>query len=278
MFTVRLRNAPASLLATTVQFGDTLLRELTLNSIADDAFDGAGPLHGSHIDLGPIMDAVRAAAEAGAASVDVDVPLPAGCGAAAVHRLSLIEEADALAREGTLLTVAELPEVTACRRWLLGEIASQEAGGQPVVWQLPAPLPAPRRAAPLPAAEVARLDQVGTAAIVADDANQIIYVNAEAGRLLGWPVPELTGRRLITIVPPDLREAHLAGFSRFLLTREPRLLGQPLVLPALRRDGSQVDVVLLITLIDTAEGRPTFLAELFPAHTPSASGDEALNA
>jgi PAS domain S-box-containing protein len=103
------------------------------------------------------------------------------------------------------------------------------------------------------------------AAIVADEANRIIHVTAEAGRLLGWAPDDLVGRRLLTIVPPAMREAHLAGFGRYLMTRQPHLLGRRVVLPVLRGDGSQVDVAVVIDEMDVGTGVLAFVAQMTPA-------------
>lgn len=257
-FTLRLRGAPSSLLATTVQYGDTLLRELVFASLAEEGEQGSW--QAPHIDLAPVLDAIHAAAAGAATCVDVDIALPAGSGSAASRRMTLIEEADQMAREGRLLTIPELPEVSACRRWLLQEIAAQEEGAEPVAWTLPDP-PAPARPVTALAHEHrAHLDQLGTPALIADEANRILYANAGAGELLGWDPAALSGRRLVTIVPRRLREAHLAGFGRFLLTRHPRLIGQQIDVPALRHDGSEVPVALTITLLDVGAGPLTFLA------------------
>lgn len=257
-FTLRLRGVPAKLLATTLQYGDTLLRELVFASLSEEGEDASW--QAPHIDLAPVLDAVRAAAGGGVACVDVDVALPAGSGSAAFQRLTLIEEADQMAREGLLLTIPELPEVSACRRWLLQEIAAQEDGTAPVPWSLPDP-PGPLPSVAAPARQHrAHLDQLDTPALIADEANRILYANADAEGLLGWEPRALNGRRLITIVPHRLREAHLAGFGRFMLTREPRLIGQQVDVPALRQDGSEIPVALTITLLDVGAGPLTFLA------------------
>lgn len=89
-----------------------------------------------------------------------------------------------------------------------------------------------------------------------------MYANAGTGELLGWDPTALSGRRLVTIVPHRLREAHLAGFGRFLLTRQPQLIGAQVDVPALRRDGTEVPVSLTITVLDVGAGPLTFLAVL----------------
>src|SRR5690348_6296485 len=87
-------------------------------------------------------------------------------------------------------------------------------------------------------------DNLGDAVVAADAAQRIVYVNAAAGRLLGWAPEELVGRELAALVPARLRDDHHAGFERYATTREPKILGHPVRVPALRRDGSEVEVEL----------------------------------
>lgn len=263
-FDVHFSGVPTALVSTTVQYGDSLLRELALRTIASQPSRDDLSLPASHIDLGPLLDAVSARADDGAASVDITVSFPAGAGAAAFERLSLMDEADRLARDGMLLSPPALPEIVACRRWLLSQVGLQEEGEAPVRWELPSPLSPVLEPAQLPDDERRRLDGLTTGAMVADDANRIIYVNQAAAALLGWEVDELLDQRLVSIVPPELREAHLAGFGRYLITAEPRLLGRPMQLPALCRDGGQVDLELTIESIDVGEHRIAFIAALAP--------------
>ena len=107
------------------------------------------------------------------------------------------------------------------------------------------------------------LDGLADAVVVADENNRIVYVNASTEKLLGWPPGELVGRPLVTIVPERLREAHRAGFARYLATREGRLVGgRPAEVPALRADGREVTVELTLTAHGLDDGREVFVASL----------------
>src|SRR5258708_7593275 len=92
------------------------------------------------------------------------------------------------------------------------------------------------------------LDGFADAVVAADLTGRIAYVNPATSRLLGWPGDELVGQPLLTLVPPRLHEAHRKGFSRFVATREPRLIGRPTRVPALRKDGSEVEVELTLAV------------------------------
>src|SRR5437879_10015480 len=88
------------------------------------------------------------------------------------------------------------------------------------------------------------LDALGDAVVAADGANRIVYVNPAAERLLGWPAAELLGRPITTIQPERMHAMHLAGFHRYVATRVPKLAGHAVRVPALRRDGTEIDVEL----------------------------------
>lgn len=263
---VVLVGAPVRLIPATIEYGDAVLREVALLALSGELQvalpDG---WHLPQFDVTPVLAAAEAAAGEGRERADLELTVPADAGATALERLSLIDLADGLARRGELLSSPALPEIGACRHWLYSQIAEQAAGAAPVAWELPAPLAPAQVAARLPASELDRVAGATTPVVVADDANRVIAANAAAEDLLGWGDGTLIGQRLIVIIPPELREAHVAGFTRLQLTGEPRFLGRPLRVPALRRDGGTVDVELVLTALGGAEGRRAYRAELRPA-------------
>lgn len=265
-FEVHLLGVSPPLVLATVEHGDALLRELALLALGgdlDDALSQGWQL--PQFDVSELLAAAEAAAAEGQTRADLVLLLPAGAHTAAADRLHLVNHGDALARRGRLLSAPALPEVAVCRQWLYNQIAEQAAGFEPQRWELPDPLEPARAAAGLPAEELERLNRATAATVVADDANRIIYVNEPAGDLLGWAPQALVGQRLIVLIPPELREAHLAGFSRLQVTGEPRILGSTLQVPALRRDGELVEVALTIERIAGCLGRSAFRAVLVPA-------------
>ncbi len=267
---VRLCGASPPLVQATIEHGDALLRELALLALGgelDDALPQGWQL--PQFDVSTILTAAEAPAAAGQAKADLHLRLPAGADTAATERLRLVDHADALAREGRLLCAPALPEVAVCRHWLYSQIAEQAAGVAPQAWELPELLEPARAAAGLPAEELGRLQRATAATVVADDANRIIFVNQAAGELLGWAPEALVGQRLTVLIPPELREAHLAGFSRLQVTGQPRILGVTVQVPALRRDGSSVAVALTIERLAGCGGRSAFHAVL----TPTADGN-----
>jgi PAS domain S-box-containing protein len=262
---VQLIGASPPLIQATIEHGDALLRELALLALGgdlDDVLPQGWQL--PQFDVSPILAAAEAAETRGQARADLTLSLPPGAHTAATERLRLIDYADALARDGRLLSAPALPEVAVCRHWLYSQIAEQAAGFPPQAWELPERLEPTRVAAGLPADEVERLRRATAATVVADDANRIIFVNEAAGDLLGWAPEVLAGQRLTVLIPPELREAHLAGFSRLQVTGEPRILGLTVRVPALRRDGSSVEVALIIEQLAVPRGRSVFRALLTP--------------
>ena len=269
---VQLCGASPPLVQATIEHGDALLRELALLALGgqlDDALPQGWQL--PQFDVSQILAAAEAATAAMQAKADLNVGLPAGADAAATERLRLVDHADTLAREGRLLCAPALPEVAVCRHWLYSQIAEQAAGFAPQAWELPEPLEPARSAAGLPADELERLRRATAATVVADDANRIIFVNQAAGELLGWAPEALVGQRLTVLIPPELREAHLAGFSRLQVTGQPRILGVTVLVPALRRDGWCVEVALTIERLAGCGGRSAFRAVL--AQTADASSE-----
>lgn len=106
------------------------------------------------------------------------------------------------------------------------------------------------RAAELAASEArqrAILEAALDGVISIDGHGRIIYLNTAAERIFGYRTDEVIGRELAeAIVPPSLRDAHRAGFRRYLDTGETRILGRRLELTAMRADGSEFPVELTI--------------------------------
>jgi len=270
---VQLRSISPFLLLATVEQGEALLRELALLALGGELDDT--PAHGWHVpefDVAPILAAAEAAGGDQGPDADLEVRLPTDAPTAGLDRLCLIDRADALARDGRLLSAPALPEIAACRHWLYSQIAEQAAGYAPQRWELPDRLDASRVAAVLPRDELDRLRAMTEPTVVADDANRVIFVNQAAAEVLGWDPEALVGQRLTVLIPPELRPAHLAGFSRLQVTGEARILGSAVRVPALRRDGSSVEIALTITRLAGVGGRSAFCAVLAPTSDATASG------
>jgi PAS domain S-box-containing protein len=109
---------------------------------------------------------------------------------------------------------------------------------------------------------VAAFNLLPDAVIAADEQGKILFANVAVTGLLGWHPDELTGRPLTTLMPQRMHVIHQAGFSRYVTTHRPRIMGHPIRLPALRRDGSELDLELTIAATVGAEGRAIIIGTL----------------
>jgi PAS domain S-box-containing protein len=250
-FDVALLALPPDLVAATLQHGDALMREVELLVLANELDAETSHWTAPSLDLGPVLDAAAEGSERGLDRLDIVVAMPPGSAEAALGRLSVLEEVEHLAGADLLLSPASLPEMLACRRWLLREITLQASGSPPTPWVLPEPAlplhdPVSEELRPVDLEAIAGL---GPSVVAVNADNRIVFADLEAATLLGWAPDELVGRRLLEIVPPPLRQAHLAGFARFRLTTESHIVDRPIRLPALRRDRSTTMVSLTITVL-----------------------------
>jgi diguanylate cyclase (GGDEF)-like protein/PAS domain S-box-containing protein len=98
---------------------------------------------------------------------------------------------------------------------------------------------------------------------VSMDADGVIIAwNPEAEAIFGWPAEDAVGRTVVdTIVPPQLREAHVNGLRRFLTTGEGPMIDRRTELEALHRDGHVLPIEITISAI-REDGDWTFHAFL----------------
>jgi PAS domain S-box-containing protein len=92
--------------------------------------------------------------------------------------------------------------------------------------------------------------------VAMDRDGTIMDWNAQAEATFGWAEREALGRSLAElIIPPRFRAAYRAGLDRYLITRQPRILGQRLELTALHRDGHEFPVELTVSALRLDERR-----------------------
>lgn len=264
MHEIALQGAPVLLFAAMHRHLDAVLREWALSGGSGETWQPPR----LDVDLSAVTHVLTAAGDAGRSTVDVTVTVPSSAeareGFAALRQT--IQEADRLASAGQLLTPPALPEIRACIEWFFDQLVNQLGGGAATAWQPPDAI---YEASKTLFDAAAVLDSLAAAAVVADHSNRIIYANAAAEALLGWDAGGLAGQRLVAIIPERLRDAHIAGYSRYQLTREPRLIGNAVQVPALRRDGSEVEVSLQLSVTDG--GSAAFVGSMQPIEQPGSN-------
>ena len=260
-FTVRYVDAHVPMARTALAYGEAVVRELALLALDGDP-DAEGVWKPPRFNLGPLLDALDEAADRGQDRATLTVEFPVEAKELALERLALVEDAHELARQGKLLTVAAIPEVMHCRRWIYRQIVQQADGKAPEPWVLPEDLDIATEVS-LDTSDRAALDGDG-ALVAASDANRIVFVNELAEAVVGASAEELIGRRLTAVIPPEWRLAHLVGFARYQLTGESRIVGTTVTVPLLRADGTVIDVDLQIDAISVKGGR-VFRAALSPS-------------
>jgi PAS domain S-box-containing protein len=177
-----------------------------------------------------------------------------------------LDVAEALAVDGQLLCRPGLPEIVAVRDWACEQVIAQLSGIPLAPWPgtAQARFEIDLRDDDLVEWDSSIVSDADRGVIAADDANRIVAVSRPLARLLGWQPEDLVGRRVVTVVPPALREAHVAGFSRHLTTGEAHALGVPLDLPVLHKDGSEVQCRFMVERAPTNSGRSVYLAWIDP--------------
>lgn len=91
------------------------------------------------------------------------------------------------------------------------------------------------------------------AIIAADGDSRIVFWNASAERIFGWPREEVLGRSLTTLMPERFHAAHHAGIARVRDGGEARVLGgPPAELVGLRADGTEFPIELTLGRWDDA--------------------------
>ncbi len=88
------------------------------------------------------------------------------------------------------------------------------------------------------------------AIVTMDEHGRILDFNPAAERMFGHARADVAGALLEEIlIPPELRERHREGFTRFLETGRPAILGKHLEVEALRADGRRLPIELTVTQV-----------------------------
>lgn len=260
--TVALHGMPVRMFQAWEEQADALLREYVLVADSGRPFTPAD-VAAARLAALHVSALVEDAAARGEAVADIDVEVGGEIQDGTFAALqAVLDDATSLAQSGELLVLPSLPELAALRNWMCDEVQTQVGGGAASRWQLDAIGAMPD--APFAQwAGVADLP-VDASWLVGDDHNRIIAAGPAALRLLGWAADDLIGQRILVVIPPHLREAHVAAFSHGAVTGEYRLLGQPLAVDAWTKDGRAVPITLTLERHSARAGRTVFVAWLEP--------------
>jgi PAS domain S-box-containing protein len=275
---IELRNMPLLLHAAWQEHAEALLREYLLVSL--DGASGRDPIQvhaeatdaiavlEEHVPRAEVaMDPDRLMADAteprvSAAALRVPVPRRSLPNFATLDET--IEAALELAENGQVMTPPTQPEIRAFRRWLCGEVRGQAGGAAPSAWSVSDESDA--RPVAGPGRTVTAAEHTQGARVVADETSRILAVSPDALALLGYDDPaDLVGRRIVAIIPERYRQAHVAGFTMYLLVGRRPLIGTPVTVPVRLRDGTELPVRMIVTVEPTGEGAQVFVADLEPA-------------
>ena len=270
---VQLSDVPLLLMAAWLEHVGELLREHLLVQLTEDNAGVVLARHAAASEVLSLLEEQTPALElglapdelmAGAVEPLVTAPLlvltvPAESVPLFAMLDELVDDAVRMADEGLLLTPPTQPEVRALRRWITGEVRRQATGAPPQPRGAPSELDQRRTRSRW---DVSSVDASATACIAADDSARIVAVSESALALLGHERDTLVGQRLLTIIPARFHQAHLAGVSLHLINGRGPLLGVPVMVPVLCRDGTERPLELTVTAQKLPQGRSVFLAEM----------------
>ncbi|MHB1260115.1 MAG: PAS domain S-box protein [Thermoplasmatota archaeon] len=98
------------------------------------------------------------------------------------------------------------------------------------------------------------LESAPDAMVLVDSAGQIVLVNKEAERLLGYTRQELLGQPIELLVPESRRAAHVGQRGQYMAHASRRPMGRGLELAARRKDGTEFPVEISLSPVESAEG------------------------
>ena len=270
---VVLPGLPVRLWTAARQHHEAALRELYLHQAMRDDSSPATRSRAQAQEALAVMDRALDAAlaarddeprGAGPSRVDVSVEATADLVAGLLVLQATLDEAERLAHDGQLLVLPSLPEIVAVRDWCCDQVVAQVNGVAPQPWSEAFGTERAVSRGPVEGWDASVVLDSMRAVIAGDDTNRVLAVSAPAAALVGWEPDDLVGRRVVDLVPPSLREAHVAGFTRHQTTGVSHVLGHQVEMPVLRSDGTEVPCSFLLERVPAPGGRSVYLVWLDP--------------
>lgn len=97
-------------------------------------------------------------------------------------------------------------------------------------------------------------DATPDALLISDTQGTITMANQQVEKLLGYAVAELLGKSIEDLVPNRFKASHPALRSEFTASPRARRMGNGMAVKARRKDGSECDVEVSLSRIETDEG------------------------
>lgn len=108
------------------------------------------------------------------------------------------------------------------------------------------------------------------AIVTIDESSKILFANSALAALFGYTREDLIGSNLGILMPERMRARHSEGVKRFLSTGTRNIPWDGVLLPALRRDGTEIEVQIAFGRFQR-QGRTIFTGFIRPPAKLSAS-------
>ncbi|MFN2589542.1 MAG: putative bifunctional diguanylate cyclase/phosphodiesterase [Actinomycetota bacterium] len=106
------------------------------------------------------------------------------------------------------------------------------------------------------------LETAPDSVVTMDHEGRILDLNPGAERTFGFRRGEVVGKTVASVmIPPSLRDQHRRALDRYLATGDAPILGKRVEWTALRADGSEFPVEVMVTRLDLP-GAPVFIAHI----------------
>ena len=110
------------------------------------------------------------------------------------------------------------------------------------------------------------VDAPSVARVFANHDGMVTNINSAFVGTYGWSKDEIIGESLTIIIPPEFRDSHHLGFSRFIATEKPTIMGKEIKVPVLTKNGKKILSTLFLEASQN-ETKWQFEASLKPVNS-----------